>query len=300
MTDVLSARPAGLLNRRSRTGSRGLSVIEFVVAAALILGIMVASGITLANIERSLATSRARDGATLLVSNLLNQAVQFRCQLTVNPSDAAGEASRCIPRLTGSALTSTTTGDMMFTSTFPSGCVAGTDPGCVKYTALLTSRWLDATKDPSVCQDPRKQPSLLRRTLELRWRPSGATEDVVSRTSTFQAVPQSGAYDTTSTKVLVVRTDAPGKVVSYSTPQGTITRVAEACSENGSLVGEAFFPYRPTQSSDHRVAVSGAAIAAADWTNGVLPTPSQSQILDTSDACLLWRPSAGGKPGGCP
>ena len=260
----MKLRTTGLLASR-RTRRRGISVIEFVMAAALILGVLVASGTTLANVERSLAVSRARDGATLLAANIMTQAAQFKCQLEVDPAAVAtpGAWKRCVEALRGEALPSTVAtanpaGDLFFTAEFPTGCTTAREaaanpalvvtPGCTEYKVLLSSRWLRTAADPAQCQNPVRQPTMLRRTLELRWRANGAVEDVVYKLTTLQAAPTSTAYDATKLRGLVVRT-APGTVVTVTSGTGRISRVAEACTSGTSPTGEAWFPFLPSGST---------------------------------------------------
>lgn len=272
----------GLLGSRRR---RGISVIEFVMAAALILGVLVASGVTLANVERSLAVSRARDGATLLAANIMTQAAQFKCQLEVDPQTAPGAWKRCVEALRGEALpTSVTTanpaGDLFFTAKFPTGCVSAREaaanpslaatPGCTEYKALLTSRWLRTAGDPAQCQSPTKQPTMLRRTLELRWRPIGAVEDIVYKLTTLQAVPSSSTFDATMRRGLVVRS-TPGTVVTLGLGTGNISRLVEACTTTGAspqATGEVWFPFLPSPGSATYTLSTGASI---DWNAAGFP-----------------------------
>lgn len=273
----------GLLGPRRR---RGISVIEFVMAAALILGVLVASGVTLANVERSLAVSRARDGATLLAANIMTQAAQFKCQLEVDPQTASGAWKRCVEALRGEALpTSVTTtnpaGDLFFTAKFPTGCVSAREaaanpslaptPGCTEYKALLTSRWLRTAVDPAQCQNPVKQPTMLRRTLELRWRPVSATEDIVYKLTTLQAVPSSSTFDSTMRRGLVVRS-TPGTVVTLGLGTGKISRLVEPCTTTGAspqATGEAWFPFLPSPGSATYTLSTGASI---DWSASNFPS----------------------------
>ena len=237
------------------------------MAAALILGVLVASGTTLANVERSLAVSRARDGATLLAANITTQAAQFECQLEVDPTDARTSTAwkRCVEALRGEALpgnvaTSNPAGDLFFTAEFPTGCTTAGEaaanpslvvtPGCIEYKVLLSSRWLRTAADPDQCQDPVRQPTMLRRTLELRWRPTGAVEDVIYKLTTLQAAPTSPEYDTTKVRGVVVRT-SPGTVnapavATITSGSGRISRVVEPCMAGTTLTGEAWFPFLPS------------------------------------------------------
>jgi len=277
---------------RVRSRLRGLSVIEVVVASSLRLGVLVASGGTIANIERALAENRARDGATLLVANVLNQAQQFSCQLSVDPALASGESTRCLKRLAGAAQGTDTAGDMMFKATFPAGCRFGTDPGCVSYTAMVTSRWLHANEDPAACQSTSRSPSLLRRTLEVRWLRNGSAEEVVSRTSTFQSPPPSNTYDSSSSRRLVVRA-APGTVVTLTAPTGgTLLRVAQACTGGG----EAWFPFLPAGTGRTFTVSAGSPLTGASldaaWAAGALPLPASGSgktISDSTPPCALWE-----------
>jgi hypothetical protein len=298
-------RTAGLLALRG-SRRRGISVIEFVMAAALILGVLVASGTTLANVERSLAVSRARDGATLLAANIMTQAAQFKCQLEVDPTAATTSTAwkRCVEALRGEALPSTVAtsnpaGDLFFTAEFPTGCTTAREaasnpslvvtPGCTEYKVLLSSRWLRTAADPAQCQSPGRQPTLLRRTLELRWRPTGAVEDVVYKLTTLQAAPTSTEYDATKLRGVVVRA-TPGPVnapavVTITSGSGRISRVVEACTAGTTPTGEAWFPFLPT---DETVTLStGGSI---DW-NSVAPISGSDVSGYTVGNCgEVWQP----------
>jgi len=283
---VITARP-GLLGVSRRRRRAGISVIEFVMAAALILGVLVASGVTLANVERSLAVSRARDGATLLASNIMTQAAQFKCQLEVDPQTASGAWKRCVEALRGEALptsvvTTNPAGDLFFAAKFPTGCVSAREatanpslvptPGCTEYKVLLTSRWLRTAGDPAQCQNPLKQPTMLRRTLELRWRPVGAVEDIVYKLTTLQAVPSSSAFDGANRRGLVVR-GTPGTVATLGLGSGKVSRVLEPCTTTGvspTATGEAWFPFLPAPASSTEYSLSiGASI---DWNAANFPS----------------------------
>jgi hypothetical protein len=295
----------GLLDARRRR--RGISVIEFVMAAALILGVLVASGVTLANVERSLAVSRARDGATLLAANILTQAAQFKCQLEVDPQTASGAWKRCVEALRGetlpsSVVTTNPAGDLFFTAKFPTGCTPAREataqkpatPGCTEYRALLTSRWLRTAGDPAQCQNPLKQPTLLRRTLELRWRPVSATEDVVYKLTTLQAVPSSSAFDATIRRGLLVR-GTPGTVATLERGTEKISRVLEACTTTGAspqATGEAWFPFlpAPVSATDYSLSI-GASI---DWSASNFPVfGAGSNVTNFSNP--IECPSAAGE-----
>lgn len=300
----MTTRPrTGLLAPARRR--RGISVIEFVMAAALILGVLVASGVTLANVERSLAVSRARDGATLLAANIMTQASQFRCQLEVDPTaqTTATAWKRCVESLRGEALqpaptSSNPAGDLFFTAEFPTGCVSAADaaadpsltptPGCTVYKVLLSSRWLATAADPAACQSPKKQPTLMRRTLELRWRPVSATEDVVYKLVTLQAVPSSAAYDTSKPRGLLVRT-APGTaeapaMVTLTSGTGRISRVVEPCTLDGVPTGEAWFPYLPGTAS-----LSVTTNQTASWTSMSVSAGASAGGFSLADDCAgVW------------
>ena len=277
------------------------------MAAALILGVLVAFGVTLANVERSLAVSRARDGATLLAANILTQAAQFKCQLEVDPQTASGAWKRCVEALRGetlpsSVVTTNPAGDLFFTAKFPTGCTPAREataqkpatPGCTEYRALLTSRWLRTAGDPAQCQNPLKQPTLLRRTLELRWRPVSATEDVVYKLTTMQAVPSSSAFDATIRRGLLVR-GTPGTVATLERSTEKISRVLEACTTTGAspqATGEAWFPFlpAPVPATDYSLSI-GASI---DWSASNFPVfGAGSNVTNFSNP--IECPSAAGE-----
>lgn len=242
--------------RRSRL--RGGSVLEFVVAAALILVIITSASVTMATVQRSVAKDRARDAVTTLASGVLEQAALFDCQLLIEPSNAATEAaagrnalepSPCTKMMypdAASAADLPIEGDMVFTR-LRSGC--NTD---CETTVVVTSRWLPTGEDGYRCRADGSSagaPVLLERRAVLTWTPSGATTPLVNEYVSVEAVPRSAGF-TDPTRSSVVVPALPGEAVLLKDSSGAgLLRIAMPCTSPTGASAEAWFPFLDTSTS---------------------------------------------------
>ncbi len=65
---------------------KGFSIIEFIVASTLTLGVLMASGTALSSIERGMAKSRSEDIGAAIGVSVLEQTALFDCQRTLDLS----------------------------------------------------------------------------------------------------------------------------------------------------------------------------------------------------------------------
>lgn len=170
---------------------KGFSIIEFVVASVLTLGILMASGTALSSTERSMAKSRSDDTGAAIGVSVLEQTALFDCQRTVDLSAATlGFLENVCSSVYGAenAANSSFAGDFIYKKT-----VNGTD-----FIVEVSSAWLysktSQTQDaltlpnsgssPATCPSVQvastfRQPSILSREVTVSW--STARNGYVSR-----------------------------------------------------------------------------------------------------------------------
>jgi hypothetical protein len=260
-----------LLNRRRPRS--GISVVEFLVAATLILAVLIGSGITLASAERSLARDRARDRATAAASSILEQAALFRCQHVPDPEVAAVVSLVCWERITQSASTVDPTlaaGDVEF-DFFTADCPV-TDPGCSPVSAELSSRWIRAT-EPALCPSSSPTPpALLERQLTLTWRTARDNAPISSDYRSLQAVPLTADYQRSTLRSIAVVVSADESVRLSSASGAVLLRRGASCTTaTGVEQTEVWFPFLPPAAYTVSVtAPEGATLRSVEIAAGEL------------------------------
>ena len=260
---------------------RGGSVLEFVVASALILVVIASASVTMATVQRSVARDRARDSVTTLAAGLLEQAALYDCQLQIEPSTNASENAA------GRALGETTPCTKMM---YPEGAVVadlplegdmvfGRDRGSCSTdcltTVVITSRWMPVGERDYECRlsDPSAgAPVMLERRATLTWTPSGATTPLVNEYVSVEAAPRSAGF-TDPSRASVAVTAFPGEIVLLKqggavNPTGLV-RIATPCTSAGTTTAEAWFPFLDSAAS-YAVVRTGLCVPVDGGTDPVL------------------------------
>jgi len=240
------------MRRRLR---RGGSVLEFVVASALILVVIVSASVTMSTVQRSVARDRARDSVTTLATGLLEQAALYDCQLQIEPSTAAGKtaAGRALAEPPPCTKMMYPEGAILEDLPLEGDMVFGRDRGSCSTdcltTVVITSRWMPVGEDAYTCRSSSPDsgaPAMLERRATLTWTPSGATTPLVNEYVSVEAAPRSAGFTDPTRSSLVVRA-RPGEVVILRRTDGTnptgLVRVATPCTSPTGTSAEAWFPF---------------------------------------------------------
>lgn len=221
---------------RRRRGSEGFSIIEFVVASALTLGVLTGAGLGITAARQSVAVARARDEAAAKAYAILEAASALGCQRLTDPSDARAAAlnQRCAQTI-GLSSSSGVSAAGDFTAQ------VARSTGFMQVT--MSSRFLDAGATScrpgvtSVTELAGGPPELLERSVTVSWT-AGRREfsETFSLRETVSAstMPESGS-------VLVNVPAGTAVTLRHPSGSGTITRVASPCASSP-LGGLAWFP----------------------------------------------------------
>lgn len=170
---------------------KGFSIIEFIVASVLTLGILTASGTALSSAERSMANSRSVDVSAAIGISVLEQTALFNCQRTVDLSATTlGFLENVCAGVyePGNVSAASFAGDYIYEKTLNGG----------DYIVEVSSAWIysktsqtrdnltasDMGSSPTTCPSVHqvstfRQPSLLSREVTVSW--STARNGFVSR-----------------------------------------------------------------------------------------------------------------------
>ena len=174
---------------------KGFSIIEFIVASTLTLGVLMASGTALSSTERGMANSRSVDTGAAIGVSVLEQTALFNCQRTTDLSTTTlGSLASVCASVYGeeNAATSSFAGDFIYKK-----IVNGTD-----FIVEVSSAWLysktsqtksgltpsnsgNSGSSPATCPSVQasysafRQPSILSREVTVSW--STARNGYVSR-----------------------------------------------------------------------------------------------------------------------
>lgn len=256
---------------RRRRPRRAASVVEFLVAASLVLVIITASSITLRTTQRSVARDRARDTVTVLASNVLEQSALFDCQLSIEPSLSVRRSDEqrgtgptpCVKLMFDdptAATNYTVDGDFVYLTQRP-GCSTSCDT-----LVVLASRWLPIGDSAYRCRTTdAPPPALLERRAYISWTPAGGRESLLNEFVSVEAAPRSAGYTDPSRAGLAVPALA-GEVVilreknAAAAAPGALLRVATPCiAADGTATAEAFFPFL-TSTQDLEVVLTGSCL----------------------------------------
>ena len=174
---------------------KGFSIIEFIVASTLTLGVLMASGTALSSTERGMANSRSVDTGAAIGVSVLEQTALFNCQRTTDLSTTTLRPLAIVCASVygeGNAATSSSAGDFIYKK-----IVNGTD-----FIVEVSSAWLysktsqtqsgltpsnsgNSGSSPATCPSVQasysafRQPSILSREVTVSW--STARNGYVSR-----------------------------------------------------------------------------------------------------------------------
>lgn len=170
---------------------KGFSIIEFIVASTLTLGVLMASGTALSSTERGIAKSRSEDIGAAIGVSVLEQTALFDCQRTTDLSTTTlGFLENVCSSVYGAenAANSSFAGDFIYKK-----IVNGTD-----FIVEVSSAWLysktsqtqnaltpsNSGSSPATCPSVQaastfRQPSILSREVTVSW--STARNGYVSR-----------------------------------------------------------------------------------------------------------------------
>ena len=267
---------------------KGFSIIEFIVASTLTLGVLMASGTALSSTERGMANSRSVDTGAAIGVSVLEQTALFNCQRTTDLSTTTlGSLASVCASVYGeeNAATSSFAGDFIYKK-----IVNGTDFIVEVSSAWLYSKTSQTKSDltslksgsspatcPSEIQAPStfRQPSILSREVTVSW--STARNGYVSRK--YISLESHYREDKDNPKgSLIIQVPQGFYAVLKSTTNPSDKPVARKSVCTTSTGGaEILFPY----------------LAPGDYTYSVFPIPSSQDILsaqnrlDTFKATIL-------------
>jgi hypothetical protein len=258
MTSLRVPKRVFLQNRR------GSTIVEVIIAAALILGVLLVSGMVLSVASRALANSRTRDVASAVGVAALEQSALFNCSKAISPdsNETIQIADSCSQAIYNPAICSqdppTASACMAAATTLSSSAgdyIYKTKINNIDYIVEVTSSWRfvptaiplssGTTGDTCNLSFPLGQPQILERIARVSYTsPRGefvsnvySSSESFSRSKTFVNIDSSNIF-----KKLIV-TDVPAgawmRLLSDAQLSQPILH-ATNCSNNS---GEILFPY---------------------------------------------------------
>jgi hypothetical protein len=232
----------------SAVNIKGFSLIEFIVAATLTLGILMGSGVALSSVERNMAASRSTDVASAVGISALEQAALFNCARTTDLSDTAQAINACkeVYSNNGTPLPAAYAGDYIYLKSINN----------VDYIIEISSTWLyskttqttpvngesNATSS-SVCPSTLsvyRQPAILERVVTVSWetaRNGFVSKKYVALESYYRQDPRANQGG------LIVKVPTGGYVVLKRKGQTSQVVRQSSCSLEG--LSQVYFPYLP-------------------------------------------------------
>lgn len=256
---------------------KGFSIIEFIVASTLTLGVLMASGTALSSTERGMANSRSVDTGAAIGVSVLEQTALFNCQRTTDLSTTTlGSLASVCASVYGSEneANASFAGDFIYKK-----IVNGTD-----FIVEVSSAWLysktsqtqsdltssNSGSSPATCPSVQaasafRQPSILSREVTVSW--STARNGYVSRK--YVSLESYYREDTANPKgslILQVPQGAYAVLKSTTNPSAKPVARKSVCT---TLAGgaEILFPY----------------LAPGDYTYSVFPIPPSQDILSAQN-----------------
>lgn len=252
------------MNPDTNRDEQGFTILEAVIAAALMALSIASIALVITDSVRSVAASQARAEAVRLSDSIIENAYAFGCGLTIGDNLDPVARQSCPAANVGDA-------DLLYLPDNPDNVgdwvditesplqiegatedkyVAGPSPvNGVAYEVTLRSAWTQVNPTaPNACGiDPTEKPDGLSRYVEARWNSWERRIETHTITDTFEGIPsEAAAYNDTSRGSVMVIT-APGNHVwatitvnNEGVPenQETLLRIAD---ENGC----AWFPFIP-------------------------------------------------------
>lgn len=247
---------------------RGFSMLEVVIAASLTLMVLTASGIALANTQKSVTTGQTRDMATTFALNVLERAAALNCGMAVDPNSdrIILENARCSRALLGPD----TETDLPYA---PDASFTTTDLNGRTFDVTATSRWVqvgaeDLCRSTDVNAVGRLQltkPGVLERIVTLSWTVAGVQQQE-TYTST-QAAPSTSDFTAAGLGGVLVYAPAGTQVTLSSSGAGVpITRTTTTCGGSSNGDAAAWFPYLPA--GQYLVGRAGSSLLPVDVAYG--------------------------------
>lgn len=282
---------------------KGFSLIEFIVAATLTLGVLMGSGVALSAVERGMSASRSTDVASAVGIAALEQASLFNCARTTDLSDVAQaqaiSACKEVYSNNGTPLPAAYAGDYIYLKNINN----------VDYIIEISSTWMyskttqtapvnsesNATSS-SVCPSTLnvyRQPSILERVVTVSWetaRNGFVSKKYVALESYYREDPKSNQGG------LIVKVPTGAYLVLKRKGQSSLVVRQSSCSTEG--VSQVYFPYLPQGDYEYIVGslspitdIESAKKRLSDFKN--IPVPSltvtvssnSTKICNASGAC---------------
>jgi hypothetical protein len=276
----------------SAVSIKGFSLIEFIVAATLTLGVLMGSGVALSSVERNMSASRSTDVASAVGISALEQAALFNCARTTDLSDAAQaqavSACKEVYSNNGTPLPAAYAGDYIYLKSINN----------VDYIIEISSTWMysktaqttpvagesNATSS-SVCPSTlsaSRQPSILERVVTVSWetaRNGFVSKKYVALESYYRQDPRAEQGG------LIVKVPTGGYLVLKRKGQTSQVVRQSSCSLEG--LSQVYFPYLPQGDYEYIVGslspvtdIVSAKKRLSDFKN--IPVPSLTVTISSN------------------
>jgi hypothetical protein len=240
---------------RASRGLKAFTIIEFVIAMALTLLLLMLSSTALTGAQSVLADNRTRDASTTLALGRLELFKALGCGMQLGPTEStlsAAISTRCAKAVSLPEFT----GDGTFTATDPYDSTRTMD-------LYFSTRWLSSSIPVGECpRESSSLPSMLERTITVVPAPARTPSFEAGQTlwkdltgtvpasalgpyafSSIEAVSSGGKYVSKGKGGILAKT-VPWTKVTLGTDQGKVSRYAYPCKyPDGTTVGIAWFPY---------------------------------------------------------
>ena len=270
-----------------RAHVRAFTLIEFLVAMTLTIGVLAAGSLAMASAERAMSNVRETDAATRIGYELLEKTRVFGCGRAVDSITGTAVTIACERALKNSGwdlITGDYNGDFTISRTLDLRAAEETsnDPtnltgdGGRSFKAKVSSVWAQPTTLSSVCRSEAlrnseiSQPTLLRRTVSITT--SGALGDRIVKLESVESLPNGSSYTAAGRGGALV-TGTAGNIVSLTSGSTLkITKTLGPCLIGGQ--GGAWFPYLQPgtySANGQEFTVTAGTVSQVNVGSGVLP-----------------------------
>jgi len=245
---------SSVLLRHSRAAA--FTLIEFLVAMSLTIGVLAAGSLAMASAERAMSNVRETDAATRIGYELLEKTRVFGCGRAVDGVTASAVTTACERALLNAGwelITGDYNGDFTISRKLDLRAAeeSSSDPtgkagdGSRTFTAKVQSVWGQPTVATDVCRSTAlrasetSQPTLLRRTVTITT--SGPLGDRTVTLGSVESLPNGSSYTGDGRGGVMVTGTAGNTVALTGSSSLKITKTLGPCTIIGQ--GGAWFPY---------------------------------------------------------
>jgi hypothetical protein len=243
-----------------RPGSKGFTVIEFIIASSLTLSLIATTSVATSTLQRTMMKNRVKASVAIEATRIFETARAFNCGAAVDPSSDGKtlQIEAACTKLFGNTATPNASSDLSWEFNLSNVYVNDTrsSDGAVselKVSGKFSTQWLQSSNSNGSCYDNTAnvdaseltQPSLLLRKIELKWDLLGSPQTAIFEN--IESFPTNRDMYNENLAGITIKTTSGStiQIKSISDPASKVlTRVANPCP-NGTSQVFVWFPYLP-------------------------------------------------------